>query len=733
MKRSEWLLLAVAACAWAAPEARILDLKHYSYVFGEERNFRVFLPPDYDQATGKRYPVIYFFHGFGERFNRSAAPGYDSGQGYGGDTIAAFVARNDVIVVRWDGYNPRTPGENYVRPYNISPVETYRQFPLYFPELVSYIDASFRTIADREHRATAGLSMGGFMSFWVSGKYPHLVGSASNFMGSSEFYAGPNGFPSEYRHTEMYRNYEGLRTRIVLGSKDFIRWYHRRMNAIWDFTRPFHEHEEFDWVHGTPGMAKTLAFHMNAFRAPLPKPALWHHADVYPTFEVWGWSVSSDRRRPGFTVLENVSGSGFRASVREWLPDGGPIPPVTLQVATGVLYRPGAAYQVTDVDLDGGEVRRFRQAADASGRLHFTLSGARHEVGIVEGAQPVLTVAGWQVAGAPWAVAGKAVRLKLSILNKGARAASAISVKIVSPNPQVVMKQGSLALASLGPGQRFTVPQEALFVVGDPQREIVQLQVRLRDAQGASFEVPLEIPLFPDAPPLTDFRVVDGAKLPLWERAVQRAEKALGAGNGDGVANPGETIAIALPDGDAFRAAELFTSDACVDMRLRLSDQWSAYDHVGATAKISLPRISSACPEGHEIPFFVRYQIPNKPDHLLKEGVVRVRVSGRDRTPPQVVWAQVSGWNRLEIEIRDGGRVPSATATLRNGGTVLKTALNDAGLEGDRIAGDGVFTGMLPNPAPGRYKLAVSAQDESGNAAETPVEGEFEFPATLKN
>jgi len=728
MKRSEWLLLAVAACAWAAPEARILDLKHYSYVFGEERNFRVFLPPDYDQATGKRYPVIYFFHGWSERFNRSAAPGYDSGEGYGGDTIAAFVARNDVIVVRWDGYNPRTPSENYVRPYNISPVETYRQFPLYFPELVSYIDASFRTIADREHRATAGLSMGGFMSFWVSGKYPHLVGSASNFMGSSEFYAGPNAFPSEYRHTEMYRNYEGLRTRIVLGAKDFIRWYHRRMNAIWDFTRPFHEHEEFDWEHGTPGMAKTLAFHMNAFRAPLPKPALWHHADVYPAFEVWGWSVSSDRRRPGFTVLENVSGRGFRSSVREWLPDGGLIPPVTLQVATGVLYRPGALCAITDVDLDGGEVRRFRQAADASGRLHFTLSGARHEVGIAEAAQPVLTVAGWQVAGAPWAVAGKLVRLKLTILNKGARAASAISVKIVSPNAQVVMKQGSLTLASLGPGQRLTVSQEALLVVQDPQREIVQLQVRLRDAQGASFEVPLEIPLFPDAPPLTDFRIVDGAKLPLWERAVQRAETALAAGNGDGVANPGETIAIAVPDGGAFRAAELFTSDGCVDMRQRLSDHWSAYDHVGATAKISLPRISSACPEGHEIPFFVRYQIPNKPDHLLKEGVVRVRVTGRDRTPPQVVWAQVSGWNRLEIEIRDGGRVPSATATLRNGGTVLKTALNDAGLDGDRIAGDGVFAGMLPNPAPGRYKLTVSAQDESGNAAETPVEGEFEFP-----
>jgi len=87
MKRSEWLLLAAAACAWAAPQARILDLKHYSYIFGEERNFRVFLPPDYDQATGKRYPVIYFFHGWSQRFNRSGEPGYDSGEGYWRETM----------------------------------------------------------------------------------------------------------------------------------------------------------------------------------------------------------------------------------------------------------------------------------------------------------------------------------------------------------------------------------------------------------------------------------------------------------------------------------------------------------------------------------------------------------------------------------------------------------------------------------------------------------------------
>jgi len=534
MKNSlAWLLALTSSTALAQTDAKVLDLKHYSKVFGEDRNFRVFLPPDYDQALQKRYPVIYFFHGHSERHNRPPRNrnGYDAGEDYGGDNIARFVGVHDVIVVKWDGYNPRTPGEDYPRPYNIRP-ETYRQFPLYFPELVRYIDSNFRTIADREHRATSGLSMGGFMSFWVAGKHPHLVGSASNFMGSSEFYVGPNGFPTEYRHTEMYRNYEGLRTRIVIGSRDFIRWYHRRMNAVWDFTRPHHEHEDFDWDHGTPGMAKTLGFHMNSFRDPLPRPSLWHHIEVYPTFDVWGYSVQSDRRRPGFTVIENVTSSGFRSAVREWMPDGSLMPSVTLRVTTDALYKPGHRYWITDVNRSTGEVRQNRQNADEAGRLRFLIDGSEHEIGVSDEARPLLTASGWRVARAPWATAGKPVHLALTLLNKGAAEARDIRATVDSPNPGVTFQQRELTLARLAPGESAEPGKEIVLAVSDPAREVVKLLIRV---QGA--EVPLEVPLYRDAPEIPDFVIADGARLPVWERAVTREERVVGTGNANGIAD----------------------------------------------------------------------------------------------------------------------------------------------------------------------------------------------------
>ncbi len=369
--------LAFAAQTWAA-DAIIRDLTHESKIFHETRHYRIFLPPAYE-SSAQRYPVIYWFHGYGERFNKGpSGKEYDRSNDYGGDNLANFVAVHDVIIVKLDGDNQPSS-----RPWNIGPVETDRQFPLYFPEFVVYMDAHYRTIPDREHRATAGLSMGGFMSFWIAGKYPDLISSASNFMGSPEFVAGPRDFPVEYNHNDMAANYAGVRTRLVTGSRDFIRFYHGLMNQIWRM--PAHETEDFDSDHGTPGMGKTLSFHMKAFSNPLPRPDFWSHADVYPNFSVWGWTVETDRALPGFTSLESVSRSGFDSSVREWLPGGRLLGAVHVKITTAALYPANSRIPVTTVRLRDNKIQRHQQLADAEGRLHFEFEGDEVQVKIGAG------------------------------------------------------------------------------------------------------------------------------------------------------------------------------------------------------------------------------------------------------------------------------------------------------------------------------------------------------------
>jgi hypothetical protein len=354
-----------------------------------------------------------------------------------------------VIVVKLDGYNPRTRDEKYPRPWNIGPVETDRQFPFYFQELAAYIDANYRTKPDRDHRATAGLSMGGFMSFWVAGKFPQLVSSASNFMGSSEFVVGHHGLEVEYRHDEMSGNYNGVRTRLVTGTKDFIQFYHRRMNAIWLFTAPDHQTEDIEFDHGTPKMAKTLDFHMHAFANPLPKPALWNHIDIYPFFDVWGWNVASNRRSPGFTVLANVSKSGFRSSVREWVPSGPVLPKVKLSIATDRIFPPRSLQTVTIVRLRDGKVFRSPQKVDADGRLNLELDGEDQEVGISGAGVPALT--GYRVESEPWATVRHPVKLRARFWNKGAATLAAQTVRWETANPSVVILEPVAKLPSLAP------------------------------------------------------------------------------------------------------------------------------------------------------------------------------------------------------------------------------------------------------------------------------------------
>ena len=142
-------------------------------------------------------------------------------------------------------------------------------------------------------------------------------------------------------------------------------------------------------------------------------------------------------------------------------------------------------------------------------------------------------------------------------------------------------------------------------------------------------DLPLDIPVFPRADPMADYVIADGTKLPVWQRAVQQSEAVLGVGNGDGKAQPGEMIVIAARDGNAVRPVEVFSSDPCVDTAKRVSDPWGAYDNVGETAKYTILLIAPSCSGPRDIPLFVRYQLPNKPEHVLKEHVLSLSISGR--------------------------------------------------------------------------------------------------------
>jgi len=557
----------------------------------------VFLPPAY-AASQTRYPVIYWFHGYEQAADVAAYT----------RQVAAYAATHDVIVV------------------NAGPVSTTGVYPLYFPELVEHIDGTLRTIPDRGHRAVTGYLAGGFFAFLIAGKYPGLLSSASSFLGPTEYAAGPTGADVNYNLDDYFANYAGVRTRLVTESGHFLSFYHRRLNAAWSFARDGHETENFDSTESAPELAKTFDFHLAGFAHPSPNPAIFSHADVYPNFAVWGWEVASARRRPGVTVLEDVSSTGFRSAVREWIPGGSTIPEVKLSIASAPAFAPGSSHMVTYLRLRDGWVRRVALKADAQGRLNFEMDGDAYQVGI--SAPPLLAVTGYEIAGAAWATAGEPLHLVVKFSNVGAGASRPTEIRWECADPAVTFNAPSAALAALAAGDSASVSVTIAGIAAD------RTFLRFAAIAGAS-HLALGVPMFPHAEATKVFQIADGLTVEVMRHAVATAEVTFGDGNRDGHAAPGESFAVLVPDGEVLRAAELFTNDPCVDNGVRGSDDWSDYDHSGASAQYSMPRIRKECEPGHVVSFLARVLIPHAPLHETRYLAIEVPVWWRPGEEPK--------------------------------------------------------------------------------------------------
>jgi len=166
--------------------------------------------------------------------------------------------------------------------------------------------------------------------------------------------------------------------------------------------------------------------------------------------------------------------------------------------------------------------------------------------------------------------------------------------------------------------------------VADDTRSIVRI-IAVEGTNRMAFDVPL----FPPAGSVENFRIADGQTLDAYQHAVRRSEVTLGEGNGDGHAAPGETFAVLLPDGESLRAAEVFTNDACVENTIRGADSWADYDHAGASAFYSLPSIRADCPPGHVVHMLARILIPNAPNHSVRYGALEFPVWWRRGEEPK--------------------------------------------------------------------------------------------------
>ncbi|MCR5395482.1 MAG: family 43 glycosylhydrolase [Bacteroidales bacterium] len=148
------------------PQGQVRSINYYAASQSQFRHVMVYTPADYDANPGRRYPVLYLQHGMGED-----ETGWSSLQGRAGTILDNMIAAGQcepmiVVMESGDTQAPFGYGGTTYATYGRSFVDALHA------DLIPFIDRTFRTLSDRDHRAMAGLSWGGRQTWEAA--LPHL-------------------------------------------------------------------------------------------------------------------------------------------------------------------------------------------------------------------------------------------------------------------------------------------------------------------------------------------------------------------------------------------------------------------------------------------------------------------------------------------------------------------------------------------------------------------------------
>jgi len=164
---------------------------------GRFRNCWVYTPPGYDENLDKRYPVMYIQHGGGEN---EMGWFWQGKLNFIADNLIAEGKAAEMIIVSSASYAPKE-----VEDGKYAEVDYHE---LVARELVPYIDKKFRTIADREHRAMAGLSMGGGYARKIAHGYTDVFAILGQFSCGGGFQVKGTFANGDYDFTELFSSPE---------------------------------------------------------------------------------------------------------------------------------------------------------------------------------------------------------------------------------------------------------------------------------------------------------------------------------------------------------------------------------------------------------------------------------------------------------------------------------------------------------------------------------------------
>ncbi|MBV9409960.1 MAG: hypothetical protein JO148_00065 [Acidimicrobiia bacterium] len=370
---------------------------------GHVLDIRVLLPANYDVDTTTRYPVLYLFHGTSGR----ASDWVNAGD------AEATTAPLDLITVMPDaGFNGNGGGwfTNWVDTATALGPSQWETF--HINQLIPWVDTNLRTIANRNGRAVAGLSQGGFGSTTYAARHPDTFLSVASFSGAPDidyFPATAVGATAIIEATavgldgvepfamfgsratreinwqghdpaDLVTNLRGVDVRLWTGDGapgpldppqpnpaasgielathgSTVSFEQRAQLEGVPFTVTDYGAGTHTWPYWTRDLKQYVGPLMALFASPPAPPAAVSYQSIDKSWSQWGWSVSVNRSAPQqFSSLTNANANGFSLSGSG-----------TASVVTPPFYAADSTHQVTI----GSATQTV--TADGNGQLHLTV------------------------------------------------------------------------------------------------------------------------------------------------------------------------------------------------------------------------------------------------------------------------------------------------------------------------------------------------------------------------
>ncbi|HKM92669.1 MAG TPA: alpha/beta hydrolase-fold protein [Prolixibacteraceae bacterium] len=165
------------------PHGELREVQYFSKTSNKVRRAYIYTPPGYSKDNSKRYPVLYLQHGMGEN---------ETGWGNQGHTnliMDNLIAENKAVpfVIVMENSSVK-----FERPSAPKPGEQMGGFDfagefknVLINDLIPFVEANYRVIADQKHRAMAGLSMGGMQTRLITLANPEVFSQVGMFSGGS--------------------------------------------------------------------------------------------------------------------------------------------------------------------------------------------------------------------------------------------------------------------------------------------------------------------------------------------------------------------------------------------------------------------------------------------------------------------------------------------------------------------------------------------------------------------